>query len=232
MDKALLELFWEVPVIFLSLLLLTRLQGKKQISHITYFDYITGIIIGDVAAGVLADPHISLGRSMLALGLLSGLTILASYIAEKSRKVRKLTEGEPKIVIKNGKILENNLKKLRLDLDNLRMLLRKKDAFSLAEIEYAVMETDGSLSILKKAEHIPVTPQDLNLKPTKSTPSIELIIDGEIDEEKLKEYGKSKEWLMGTLKDKGIESVEDVSYMEVNQQGDVFIDETNDRTTT
>lgn len=228
MDKNIIQLLWEVPMVFLALLLLTRLQGKKTISHLTYFDYITGITLGDIAAVPLVDENVTLTRTLVALGLLGGLSILASYITTKSRYLRKLTEGEPMVVIKEGKILENNLRKMRLDTDNLSMLLRKKNVFSFSDVEFAVMETDGSLSLLKKAEKETVTRQDLGIKADKAKPGTELIIDGVLDEKKLAEMNLTAEWLQQTLQQNGFDQVEDVSYMEISGDGQVYIDRYND----
>lgn len=228
MDKNIVQLFWEVPMIFAALLLLTRIQGKKAISHLTYFDYITGITLGDIAAVPLVDENVTIGRTLAALGLLGGLSILASYIALKSRNIRKVTEGEPVVVIKEGKLLENNLKKMRLDTDNLSMLLRKKNVFSFADVEFAVMETDGSVSVLKKADKETVTRQDLGLKMEQAKPGTELIVGGVLDEKKLSELHLTKEWLDRTLQENGLATVEDVSYMQIGGDGQVYIDKIQD----
>ena len=228
MDKHILELFWEVPVIFLTLLLLTRVQGKKQISHLTYFDYITGITIGDVAAGVISDQDIGITRTLVALVLLTGLSVIASYLAERSRWVRKVTEGEPIIVLKDGKILEKNLRSQRVDIDHLTMLLRKKNIFSVEEVDFAVLETDGSLSVMKKIEEETVTKKDLGIRSNVVKPSIELIIDGELDMKSLKEIGKDKDWVLEVIQENGFEEIKDVSYMEFYKNGEIYIDSYDD----
>jgi uncharacterized membrane protein YcaP (DUF421 family) len=224
MDKYVIELIWEVPIIFFSLLLLTRLQGKKAISHLTYFDYITGIMLGDIAASCLIDETIPLIRSITALVLFGGLSILASIVGMKYRRVRLIAEGEPISIIKNGKILENNTKKVQLDIDNLRMLLRKKDVFSLSDVEFAVLETDGSLSVLKKSAKDTVTRSDLKLKPLQEKPSIELIVDGEIDEQKIKEAKLTKKDIENILRQRKIKAVSDVCYMEITSEGKIYCD--------
>jgi uncharacterized membrane protein YcaP (DUF421 family) len=224
MDKHIIQLFWEVPIIFMALLILTRLQGKKQISHLTYFDYITGVTLGDVSAGVLVDENIPLGRTLVAIALLAGFSIMASYLTTKSRKLRIITEGEPIVVIKQGKILENNLRRMRLDIDNLRMLLRKKNVFAFADVEFAVMETDGSLSILKKAEQDFPTRKDLGLLANEAKPGIELIIDGVLDQEKLEEAGLTMDWLLRLIRQNGLQRIEDVCYLEITGEGKIYID--------
>jgi len=228
MDKHIIQLFWEVPVVFLTLLVLTRIQGKKQSAHLTYFDYITGITIGYVATAVISDQDISLTRTLVALGLLSGLSIIASYLSQRSRTIRKITEGEPTIVIKEGKILEKNLRSQRVDIDHLTMLLRKKSIFSVEEVDYAVLETDGSLSIMKKIEEETVTNKDLGITPKDVKPSIELIIDGELDKKSLKEIGKDEKWVMEVIQDYGFDEIKDVSYMEIYKDGEVYIDSYED----
>jgi uncharacterized membrane protein YcaP (DUF421 family) len=228
MDKYILQLFWEVPIIFIALLLLTRLQGKKAISQLTYFDYITGIILGDIAAVPLVDESVPVTRALASLALFGGLSILASYLGTKFRKVRLLAEGEPVAIIKEGKILEKNIEKIRLDMDNLRMLLRKKDVFSVADVEFAVMETDGCLSVLKKAAQGTPSRKDLGLKVKQEKPGIEIIIDGVIDEQKLTEVKLTKKDIHNILRQRKINDISEVSYMEITGDGKVYIDRYHD----
>ncbi len=229
MDKYIIQLIWEVPIIFIALLLLTRLQGKKAISQLTYFDYITGIILGDIAAVPLVDETVPVTRALVSLALFGGLSILASFLGTKFRKVRLLAEGEPVAVIKEGKILERNLEKIRLDLDNLRMLLRKKDVFSVADVEFAVMETDGCLSVMKKSPQGTPTRKDLGLKVKQEKPGIELIIDGVIDEQKLAEVKMTKKDLQNLLKQRKVKDIKEVSYLEITGDGKIFIDYHQDK---
>ncbi|WP_240873537.1 DUF421 domain-containing protein [Shimazuella soli] len=224
-----MQLFWEVPIIFIALLLLTRLQGKKAISQLTYFDYITGIILGDIAAVPLVDEGVPVTRALLSLALFGGLSILASYLGTKFRNVRLLAEGEPVTIIKDGKILEKNIERIRLDLDNLRMLLRKKDVFSVADVEFAVMETDGCLSVLKKTAQGTPTRKDLGLKTKQEKPGIEIIIDGVFDEQKLKEAKLTKKDVQNILKQHKIKDIKEVSYMEITGDGKVYLDRYHDQ---
>jgi uncharacterized membrane protein YcaP (DUF421 family) len=229
MDSHLLPLIWEIPIIFFALLLLTRIQGKKAISHLTYFDYITGIILGDIASSCLINKDTSVLTSLTALALFGGLSILASIIGLKIRRFRLIAEGEPISIIKQGKILEENAKKVELDMDNLRMLLRKKDIFNVADVEFAVLETDGSLSVLKKSDKDTVTRGDLKLKKQQTKPGIELIIDGIIDEQKITEAKLTKKDIENMLRQRNIKSVSDVSYMEITEDGKIYIDKYDDK---
>jgi uncharacterized membrane protein YcaP (DUF421 family) len=224
MDKQLFQLIWEVPIIFLALLILTRLQGKQAISHLTYFDYISGIVLGDIASSCLINESTHLIQSITALALFGGLSILATFIGLKIRRFRLMAEGEPISIIKEGKILEENTKKVRLDIDNLRMLLRKKDVFSVADVEFAVLETDGSLSVLKKAAKDTVTRGDLKLKTQQESPGIELIIDGVIDEQKIQEANLTKKDIKNILRQRKIKSASQVSYMEITGEGKIYVD--------
>ncbi|MFC4769375.1 DUF421 domain-containing protein [Effusibacillus consociatus] len=224
MGMDIIQLFWEVPIIFLSLFLLTRIEGKKQISQLTYFDYVTGITTGSIAAAVLADQELPVVRGIVALVLWAAFSILASLLSVKSRKIRKWSEGEAVAVIKEGRILEKNLKRLRLDVDNLRMLLRGKNVFSIADVEFAVMETNGSLSVLKKAEKETVTRKDMGLQVQQAKPGREIIVGGVLDQKKLAELGLSEAWLQQTLQQNGFQQIEDVGYMEITGEGQVYID--------
>ncbi|WP_051271053.1 YetF domain-containing protein [Shimazuella kribbensis] len=231
MDKHFVQLFWEIPIIFIALLLLTRIQGKKAISHLTYFDYIAGIILGDIASACLINQDTTLTISLTALAFFGGLSILASIIGMKVRRFRLLAEGEPISIIKQGKILEENAKKVELDIDNLRMLLRKKDVFNVADVEFAVLETDGSLSVLKKSAKETITRADLKLNNKEEKPGIELIIDGVIDEQKIKEANLTKKDIENMLRQRKIKSVSEVSYMEITGEGKVYIDKYEDKLT-
>lgn len=220
-----LEMIIRTSVTFAVLLLLARLLGKIQLSQLTFFNYITGITIGSIAAEMAGKHETSFTDGLISLIWWSFLTVLTSYIGLKSSKARVILDGEPTIVIKAGKILENSLKSLRLNIDDLSMMLREQGVFSTNDVEYAVLEPDGNLSILKKASLQSATKKDM-LVPTealKYVPS-ELISDGKILKKNLQELNITEEWLLQKLKAKGISSVEDVFYAEIQTDGALYID--------
>lgn len=144
------QVILETIITFLVLLLYTRLLGKKQMSHLTFFNYITGITIGSIAANMVMLDTRSFYKELTSLTIWCLLTELVSWIALKSPKLRKSLDGKPTIVIKDGIIDKKALGSLRLNTDDLTMLLREKDIFNIAEVNYAILEPHGRLSVLKK----------------------------------------------------------------------------------
>jgi uncharacterized membrane protein YcaP (DUF421 family) len=135
---------------FLVLLTLARILGKKQISHLTFFDYVVGIVIGDIAATMAVDPSMKFTNGLVGLVIYTLLSLIIAFGAIKSFKFRELVESSPSILIKDGKIMGKNLFKNRLTFDDLLNGLRVKDAFNISEVELAMLETDGQISVLKK----------------------------------------------------------------------------------
>ncbi len=213
---------------FFSLLIFTRLLGKEQISQLTFFDYITGITIGSIAAEATVDlssrawPH--------WVGLLSWavLTYLMEVIVLKWRYVAKYIDGEPTIVIMNGKIMERALKKMRFRVCEILELLRNQGVFDLNEVDYAIIEPNGSLSVLKKPEHLPLTPKDMNIPVSPTGISTELVYDGVLIEENLKQMNKDKKWLMNELKKHGVKDISEVFLVLLNDAGSLYVDKYND----
>ena len=224
-DPSYLQIIYETFTVFTVLLILTRLLGKKQLSHLTYFNYITGITIGSIAANMVMIRDVSFYKELTALVLWVILSEFIGYIALKSYKLRNILDGEPSILIKKGKINKKTMKSLRINIDDLSMLLRQKDVFAISEVDYAILEPDGKLSILKKPEKQAPTKNDLNIIST--TPlyiPTELIVDGKIIESNLTELNLSRCWLYKQLKKQNINSVCDVFYAEIDSSGSLFID--------
>lgn len=210
---------------YFVLFILTRLMGKKQVSELTFFNYIAGITIGALAATMTIDPRISIANGIIGLGWWVGLTILAGYLDLKSSRARKVLDGQPTIIINNGKILEEAMAANRLNINTLQMMLREKDVFSPAEVECAILETDGKLSIMKKMEAKNATKKDVQT-PTFQPPFIpmKIIADGVIIEENLQKLNLNRSWLENQLKQAGINSANAVFFAQINEDGTLYID--------
>ncbi|WP_391205014.1 YetF domain-containing protein [Psychrobacillus sp. L4] len=214
---------------FIVLLLFTRILGKSQLSQLTYFNYVTGITIGSIAANTVLEKHIPLHEGLISLAVWTGLAILVSLWSLKSTKARIILDGEPTIVIKKGHILEEAMKALRINMDDLSMLLRTKNVFSTKDVDYAILEPNGELSVLLKPPIQTVTKKDLNIA---SSPSLympsEIIVDGSIVEKNIIELGLSYEWLYSQLHQANVASIQEVFYAEVQSDGTLYIDRRND----
>jgi uncharacterized membrane protein YcaP (DUF421 family) len=213
---------------FILILLVTRLVGKTQVGQLTVSDFVNAIVIGSIGAAAVTDLKESGWYYVFGLLLFGLLTIGAEYLAMKYRPARKLLEGEPTVIIHNGKILEDNMRKLVYHVDDLTMQLRDKGVFNIADVEFAVLEPNGKLSVLLKSQKQPLTPQDLQL-PTRyqGIPS-EMIIDGIVIQQNLKQNNLTEEWLYQELEKQGIKSVQEVMYASLDTEGKLYVDKRQD----
>lgn len=219
-----LQVVVQTVITFFVLLTLTRFLGKKQLSHLTFFNYVTGITIGSIAANMVILKTIVFIKFLISLIVWCALTTLISYIALKSGKARTLLDGQPTIVIKKGKIDRKALANTKINLDDLTMMIRQYQVFSITEIDYAILEPNGMLSILRKPEFQSTQKTDLSIYP--SAPAfipIEIITDGKLLPRNLLEVGKTREWLDNELKKANVKTIQEVLYAEIQPDGNIFI---------
>lgn len=222
------EMIIRTTATFLILLLLTRIMGRKQLSQLTFFNYITGITIGSIAADISAESSMPFFNGLTSLVWWTLLTILIGYVGLKQAKLRSILDGQPVIVIKNGRILEKELKKLRLNVDDLTMLLREQSVLSVKDVDYATLEPNGKLAVILKTEKQPATKQDQNIISVQPTyiPTA-LVSDGHLLQQNLKETGVTKDWLTKQLESLNI-ALNDVFYVELQQDGTLYVDKRNE----
>lgn len=222
------ELVLRIFLGFIILFTLTRIMGRKEISQMTFFNFVSAIAIGSLAANWITTKDLSILNGIIALSGWALFTLFMSYIDIKSKKARKITTGDPLIVIKDGKIMDKTLRKSRLDLDTLSAMLRQENVFSMADVDYAIFETNGMLSVLKKEGKQAMTKSDMNISPslTKIYPiSTEVIADGRVLTNNLTKLNLSKNWLDQQLKQAGVITPSDVMYAEVQQDGSLYVDQ-------
>ena len=209
--------------ILIGLFVITKLLGKKQLSKLSYFEYIVGIIIGDIAGSLSMDVEVSLLHGISSILIWTLISVFLSYISMKNKKVRDFVEGKARIFIKDGKILEDNLKKERFTTDELLEMLRKKSVFSASEVEFALLEADGELSILLKRDYRTIKPAELWLHlPADKEPKT-VIMDGEIIKDVLTGVGHNEAWLKEVLSDKHVK-IEDVFLGQLHSDGKLTLD--------
>lgn len=213
---------------FFVLLIWCRVLGKKLISQMTFFDYVTGITIGTISGSIIFTANVPLLIGLLGLSLFAALALAVGFFVLKSFRGRKIINSEPTLIIKSGEVLEEGLKKTRLTMDDLLMLLRKKNAFYFDEVETAFLEIDGTVSVLKRPESSPATPKDLQLVALSRGLPQTFIIDGNILENSLASMGKDRAWVESTLQANGISEVGDVALAQMDEQNKVYIDKRND----
>lgn len=216
---------------FILLLIMTRIMGKRQLSQLTFFDYCVGITIGSIAATMSVDQNVKIFNGIISLIIWGLFPIVLAILGLKSRKFLQLTDGRPSIIIKNGQVLEDSMKKNQLAIDELMLLLREKDVFKVEDVEMAVLETNGQLSVMKKTDLQPITPQTLHLKIHQEQAPTLLIVDRHILEKNLSTLKYSKEWLMEEIRKYGASDINDVFLAQVDSKGKLYVDLYNDKST-
>ena len=192
-----------------SLFVITKIMGHKQLSQLDFFDYITGITIGSVAAELateLEEPW----KPLVAMIVYGAVSVALNLIAHKFPKSRKYINGTPTILMSNGKIYRKNLKKAKLDLSEFTLLCRENGYFNINDIETAVFETNGKLTVLPKSVSRPIEPKDVNVAPEQEYLNTEIIMDGRILHENLKRMGVDLAWLKKRLKEEGYNSEREI----------------------
>lgn len=168
-------------------------------AQLDFFDYITGITIGSIAAELATELETP-WKPLIAMIIYGLVALLLTILAHKIPKSRKYVNGTPTIVMDNGKLYRENMKKAKLELSEFMVLCRQEGYFNLNDIQTAVFEYNGRITILPKSEKRPLTPEDMNITPEKAEICTEIIMDGRILHENLKRHGLDLTWLDKQLK--------------------------------
>ncbi len=213
----------KILITYLFLLYLTRLIGRKLISQMTFFDFVVGVIIGSVAANMSVNRQQSFISGMSVLLTLTIIVILIDFLNLKNFRLSKITDSEPIVMIENGKLIVENMRRARLTLTDLMMMLREKNTFNIADVEYAIFESDGKLSVLLKSQKRPATPADMGLDTKYIGLTADVIIDGKVMSENLQAIDLNDEWLNIELGKRGINNPRDVFYGGLDTQGNLYL---------
>ena len=204
------------------LFVIAKILGHKQMVQLDFFDYITGITIGSIAAEMateLEEPW----KPLAAMVVYGGVSVALSLITSKCPRSRKFINGAPTILLDSGTLYRENFKKAKLDLSEFMVLCRQAGYFDLNQIQTAVFEYNGTLSVLPVSAQRPVTPEDLDLSPTPAHLSTELILDGHILHDNLKRRGLNLKWLDKQLKAQNIPRAADVFLAVVSEENDLTV---------
>lgn len=205
------------------LFFLTKLLGKRQVSQLSFFEYITGITLGSIAAYISLDTDKTWHLGVIALAVWVACSFSIEFLQIKSKKARDFIDFKSTVLIKDGKILEENMKKEKLSTDELLEELRKKDVFKVADVEFAIMESDGAINVLLTRENQPLTPKHLGIKVAPEQETQAVIMDGKILDEPLDTLNLSRGWLNGELEKQGL-TVENVFLGQVDSYGELTVD--------
>ena len=205
------------------LFILTKIDGAKQISQLSFFDYVIGITAGSVAAVMCVDQDVSIWASTISLALFMLSGILFSFLSQKSIFCRRLLEGNPVFIIANGEILYKGLRKAHFSVNDLMRELRNQGYFDITEIHYAMLETNGMVSVMPKASARPVTNEDAGNTVEDDSIRADVIIDGKILHGNLKAFGKNRQWVMTTLQTQGYASIKEVALATLDTDGNLSV---------
>ena len=205
LDNDIINIMIRSFIAMTTLFFMTKLLGKKQVSELSLFDYVVGISIGNFASEMAINLEADFLNALSAIIIFGLFAFLISLLTMKSLKLRKFFIGVPTILVQNGKMVYDNMKKTKFDVNDLLEETRGNGYFDLSEIEYAILEANGKVSFLPKGEYKPVTVKDMNLKIEKQGLCANVIIDGNIMNDNLNNIGKDEEWLLHELKIMGKE---------------------------
>ncbi len=210
-------------VAFILLMAVLRIMGRKTISQMTIYDFGMAVTLGSLIANLaIGSKHTELAGTAIIVSFVL-IILLIDYLHIKSYRFRKLINSKPLTVIENGRLNDINMRKIRLTIDDLNMVLRQKNIFNMADVEFAILEADGKLSILPKSQKQPLTPADLNIPTAYNGLTSDLIIDGNIMNENLSSVNLDENWLKNELKMQGIGNYREVFYAGLDSFGKLYI---------
>lgn len=213
-----LIVFVRTLILYALIIIVLRSLGKRQIGQLQPSELVVALVISDLAAVPMSEVGIPLINGIVPIITLFIMEELLSYISMKSERARGLISGKPSILVERGTIIEEELRRIRYNINDLLEQLRLKDFPSIEDINYAILETSGQLSVIPKEEKMPVTLKDMNLKAKTQYLPVTVIIDGRIISDNLYKIGLSKNWLADQLKKNNIKSSKDVFFAYLNPE--------------
>lgn len=206
----LLKIVWLSLGSLLTLFILTKLMGNKEMSQLSMFDYIIGITIGSIAAEMSTALESDFMQPLLAMIIYALASIIISFVSYKSLKLNRFLTGSSLILLDNGEIYRKNLKKAKLDITEFLMQCRTSGYFNLNDIQTAILEPNGKISFLPKAEKRPMNPSDMNISVPVDKVVVNVVLDGIVLKENLYHTGNDELWLEKQLVSQRIQNVNDI----------------------
>ncbi len=220
-----LVIFIRTLILYLIVIIAMRIMGKRQIGQLQPFELAVAIMISELASVPMQNTGIPLLSGIIPILTLLAAQILISFISLKSSKARDIICGRPSLIISSGKINEQVFRNELYTLTDLLEQLRSKDVYNIADVEYAILETNGQLSVVPKASKRKVTAEDLNLSVKYEAPAIDLIIDGDLISKNLERANLDKKTLEVELNKIGIKSIKNVFFASMDSEGKLFCQE-------
>ncbi|WP_227940084.1 DUF421 domain-containing protein [Alkalihalobacillus deserti] len=212
-----------IITIFPLFLLITHYMGKRSIGEMPIFDFLIIMTLANVVGADIADPKVDHVYTYLAIIVIPLIQKLTAYFSITNRKIGKKITFEPTLVIQDGKISVENLKRIRYTIDNVLRMLRQKNIFDISDVKIAIIEADGQLSVLKKENKLGVTIEDINVKKKSKNLSYPLIVEGKIYEDILNYLGLNRQWLVAELQRRQIAQVNRVFFASINDDHELHV---------
>lgn len=209
-------------ILYLLVVAVMRLMGKRQIGELQPYELATAIMISELAAVPMQDMGIPLINGIIPILVLLIGQFMISFTAMKSNSMRNVICGKPTILIENGRIIEENLRKEFYNLSDLLEQLRINNVPNIADVEFAILETSGQLSVIPKSQKRPVTPDDLKVPTSYEGLPLELVLDGELIDANLMKAGLDQNWLQSELVKRGIDNVKNVLLASLDSNGNLY----------
>lgn len=217
-----LVVFIRTLILYIVVIIAMRIMGKRQIGQLQPFELAVAIMISDLASVPMQNTGIPLINGIIPILTMLAAQILISFISLKSTRARKIICGRPSILISAGRINEKVFRNELYTLNDLLEQLRSKDIYSIADVEYAILEPNGQLSVVPKGSKRNVTPKDLNIAVKSEAPAIDLVIDGDLIVSNLKNANLDKPMLEMELNKIGIKRIKDVLFASMDSDGKLF----------
>jgi uncharacterized membrane protein YcaP (DUF421 family) len=215
-------------VIYIYVFIIIKVLGQRSMVAINPIDFLFAVIIGDVVGEPLSSGDLPLAGPLSAAAVIAAIHLFLSYIALKTPRFRRVIEDEPIIIIEKGKILHKELSKAKITMESLLMDMRLQDAADLNEVDYAILESNGQISVIKKSQYQSLTPNDMQKQaPVKGYPTV-LIQDGKVVKPNLEKVG-TKGWLEEQLQKHGIRHHSDCFLMTMDEGGQIYVSQMNNR---
>jgi uncharacterized membrane protein YcaP (DUF421 family) len=227
MNNYIISIILKTAIAYVIVFVSAKFVGRKIISQMTFFDFIVGVTLGSVAANLAIGQKRSFLSMSIVLIVFAILALLSDVLHIKSKLFRTIVDSKPEILIMNGQINGKNLKKTRFTIDELTTQLREKNVFNISDVEFAIIESDGKLSVLPKSQKQPLTPSDINLPTSYKGLTKDIIVDGKVKYEALKQMNLDEKWLNGQLKTYGIDEFEKILYAGLDTSGNLYISKKN-----
>lgn len=217
-----LLLIIRTAILYLAVVLAMKAMGKRQVGQLQPFELVVVITISAMAAIAMEDVGVPLVNSIIPIITVMVLQVILSLINLKSEKARGIICGKPSIVVENGKIVEEELRRLRINVNDLLEQMRSKNYFNIADVEYAIFETNGQLSVIPKSQKRAVQPEDLQIETKYEGLPTTLIIDGKVNHDNLKKINLDENWLKTELSKFGINDIREVFFASLDTLGNLF----------